>query len=83
MASSYSSRATSAFPAAVGTASGKGSRDGPGGTFWARTLGNKEITMLRRLQEGLFELGLVSWVASQLRAMNQSSRRNQPERRRG
>lgn len=39
--------------------------------------------MLRQFQEELFELGSVSWVASLLRVMNQSSRRKQPERRKG
>lgn len=87
VASSYSSGAAAAFPAAVGTALGKGEQRGAWGPILGVYLGGgggrTEITMLRQLQEELFEMGSVSWVASQLRVMHQSSRRKQPERRKG
>lgn len=85
VASSYSSGAAAAFPAAVGTALGKGEQRGAWGPILGVYLGGgrTEITILRQLQEELFEMGSVSWVASQLRVMHQSSRRKQPERRKG
>lgn len=61
----------------------RGSREGPRGTCWACTLGDKGITMLKQLQEELFELGSVPWLTSQVRVMNQSNRRKQTEGRTG
>lgn len=79
LASLHSSRAASAFPAALGTASGNREQRGAWGHILGKYLGNKEITMLWQLQEELFELGSGSSVASQVRVMNQSS--SQRERR--